>query len=185
MLIIPEPVCCPVQPYEKDPLGAWKEIENDPQIVKFLGGKRCKPNEHAGEVHLVVRRAPVGEDTAIPRYPAAHLQLDLGIVPSAQEPTTTSNWLQDDIIARLQAAHPQDKSTDDKSTRVSYHTRLFRGRYVYLVHTMSAVLQEMVANTLSGHKIPVVSPKLYRWMPHNASFGFLDRPHGILGQIHF
>jgi hypothetical protein len=44
--------------YEKDPLGAWKEIENNPQIVKFLGGKRCKPNEHAGEIHLVVGRAP-------------------------------------------------------------------------------------------------------------------------------
>jgi hypothetical protein len=34
--------------HEKDPLGAWNEIENNPQIVKFLGGKRCKPNEHAG-----------------------------------------------------------------------------------------------------------------------------------------
>ena len=25
----------------------------------------------------------------------------------------------------------------------------------------------------------------YRWMPHNASFGFLDRSRAILGQIHF
>jgi hypothetical protein len=25
----------------------------------------------------------------------------------------------------------------------------------------------------------------YGWIPHNASFGFLDRPHGVLGQIHF
>jgi hypothetical protein len=88
---------------KKDPLEAWKEIENKPQIVKFLGGERCKPKENAGVVQLVVGRAPVGGD-AIPRYPAAHLQLDLGIVPSAQEPTTISNWLQDDIIARLQAA---------------------------------------------------------------------------------
>ena len=115
---------------KKDPLEAWKEIENKPQIVKFLGGERCKPKENAGVVQLVVGRAPVGGDTAIPRYPAAHLQLDLGIVPSAQEPTTISNWLQDDIIARLQAAHPTE-DIDDKSIGVSYHTRLFRGRYVH------------------------------------------------------
>jgi hypothetical protein len=25
----------------------------------------------------------------------------------------------------------------------------------------------------------------YGWIPHNASFGFLDRPRGVLGQIHF
>ena len=25
----------------------------------------------------------------------------------------------------------------------------------------------------------------YGWMPHNASFGFLDRPPATLGQIHF
>jgi hypothetical protein len=25
----------------------------------------------------------------------------------------------------------------------------------------------------------------YGWMPHNAGFGFLDWPRGVLGQIHF
>jgi hypothetical protein len=25
----------------------------------------------------------------------------------------------------------------------------------------------------------------YGWMPHNAGFDFLDRPRGVLGQIHF
>jgi hypothetical protein len=25
----------------------------------------------------------------------------------------------------------------------------------------------------------------YGWIPHNAGFGFLDRPRGVLGQIHF
>jgi hypothetical protein len=28
-------------------------------------------------------------------------------------------------------------------------------------------------------------PAGYGWMPHNASFGFLDRPRAILSQIHF
>jgi hypothetical protein len=55
-----------------------------------------------------------------------------------------------------------DKSIDDTSTGVFYHTRLFRGKYVYMVHTRSAVLQEVVANTLGGHKIPMVAPKLYK-----------------------
>jgi hypothetical protein len=27
-------------------------------------------------------------------------------------------------------------------------------------------------------------PPLYGWIPHNAGFGFLDRPLGVLGQIH-
>jgi hypothetical protein len=25
----------------------------------------------------------------------------------------------------------------------------------------------------------------YGWIPHNSSFGFLDRPRAVLGQIHF
>jgi hypothetical protein len=106
---------------KKDPLEAWKEIENKPRIVKYLGGERCRPKQNAGLVQLVVGRAPVGEDATRPRYPAAYLQLDLGIVPSAQESTTISNWLQDDIIAKLQAAHPKE-GIDDKSIGVFYTT---------------------------------------------------------------
>jgi hypothetical protein len=45
---------------------------------------------------------------------------------------------------------------------VFYHSELYRGRFVYMVHAKSAVLQEMVASTLSGHEIPMVSPKLYK-----------------------
>jgi hypothetical protein len=32
---------------------------------------------------------------------------------------------------------------------------------------------------------PGKAVECYGWMPHNASFGFLDRPRGVLGQIHF
>jgi hypothetical protein len=116
---------------------------------------------------MVVGRAPVGEDTAIPRHPAAYLQLDLGIVPSAQESTTIANRLQDHVIEMLQKAYPQDKSTDDSSIGVPYHTRFYRGKYVYMVHARSAVLQEMVASTLGGHKIPMVEPKLYAYKAAN------------------
>ena len=40
-------------------------------------------------------RTPVGEDANIPKYPAAYIQMDLGIVPGAQESTLISNWFQD------------------------------------------------------------------------------------------
>jgi hypothetical protein len=80
--------------------------------------------------------------------------LDLGIVPGAQESTIISNWLQDDIIAALQAAHPKE-GIEDRSIGVFYHSRLYRGRFVYMVHAKSPVLQEMVVSTLNGHEIPI------------------------------
>jgi hypothetical protein len=48
-----------------------------------------------------------------------------------------------------------------------------------------AVASDVVV--LLGIKIgaPASSKGTYGWMPHNASFGFLDRPPAILGQIHF
>jgi hypothetical protein len=45
--------------YEKDPLEAWKEIENNPQVMKFLGGERYRPKQNAGVVQFVVGRALV------------------------------------------------------------------------------------------------------------------------------
>jgi hypothetical protein len=74
--------------YEGDPLGVGSAKKNggDLQIVKFLGGGRCKPGPNQGVAQLVIGRAPVGGDAAIPKYPAAYIQMDLGIVPGAQEP---------------------------------------------------------------------------------------------------
>ena len=83
-------------------------------------------------------------------------------MPSAQESTTIANRLQDHVIDMLQKAHPLDKSTDDSSTGVFYHTRFYRGKYVYMVHAKSAVMQEIVASALGGHKIPMVEQKLYK-----------------------
>jgi hypothetical protein len=69
--------------------------------VKILGGERCKPGPNQGVVQLVMGRAPVGEDAIIPKYPAPYIQMDLGIVPGAQESTIISNWFQDEIIAAM------------------------------------------------------------------------------------
>ena len=62
----------------------------------------------------------------------------------------------------LQKAYPQDKGTGDSSIGVFYHSRYNRGKYVYMVHARSAVMQEIVASALGGHKIPMVEQKLYK-----------------------
>jgi hypothetical protein len=36
-----------------------------------------------------------------------------------------------------------------------------------------------------ANKKPNIDEAAYGWMPHNASFGFLDIPSAALGQIHF
>jgi hypothetical protein len=138
-------------------------FENNPQVVKLLGGKRCKPGPNQGVVQLVMGRAPVGGDAALPKYPAAHIQMDLGIVPGAQESTAISNWFQDGIIAAMNGAyaHPEE-NIDAKNIGVSYHSKLLRGRFVYMVHAKNAVLQEMVASTLNGHEITMVPRRIYK-----------------------
>jgi hypothetical protein len=75
-------------------------------------------------------RAPVGEDAAIPKCPAAYIQMDLGIVLGAQESTIISNWFQDEIIAAMNNAH-SGANIDTRTTGVPYHSKLFRGRFVY------------------------------------------------------
>jgi hypothetical protein len=58
--------------YERDPLEAWIFFENDPQVVKFLGGERRKPGPNQGIAQLVMGRAPVGEDAILrPKMPCA------------------------------------------------------------------------------------------------------------------
>jgi hypothetical protein len=100
------------------------------RLFFFWGGERCKPGPNLGVVQLVVGRAPVGGDAALPKCPTAYMQMDLGIVPGAQESTAISNWFQDDIIAALNEAHPEE-NIDAKSIGVFYHSKLFRGRFVY------------------------------------------------------
>jgi hypothetical protein len=82
--------------YERDLLEARKKNEDNPQIFFFVGGERRKPGPSQGAVQLVMSRAPVGEEEALPKYPKAHIQMDLGIVPGAQESTAMPNWFQDD-----------------------------------------------------------------------------------------
>jgi hypothetical protein len=89
--------------YEMDPLEAWKKIVDSPQIVKFLGGKRYRPKQDIGVTQIVLQGVAVNwaADGHTPKFPAAFLKVDLGIVPGAQQSPEISNWLQDEILARI------------------------------------------------------------------------------------
>jgi hypothetical protein len=95
-----------------------------------------------------------------PKFPAAFLKVDLGIVPGAQQSPEISNWLQDEVIARMKECNAEAQ-VDDKVLGVFYHRKLYRGQYVYMVHAKNATVQEMVASTLLDYKIPVVPWKIY------------------------
>jgi hypothetical protein len=54
-----------------------------------------------------------------------------------------------------------EAQVDDKMLGVSYHRKLYRRQYVYMVHAKNAAVQEMVASTLLDYKIPMVPWKIY------------------------
>jgi hypothetical protein len=93
------------------------------------------------------KRAAVGEGGYIPRYPAAYLKIDSGIVPGSQQSPEISNWFQDEIIAMINKSLPEAK-VNAKMLGVFYHRKLFRGQYVYMVHAKNAMVQEIVASAL-------------------------------------
>ena len=105
----------------------WKKIADSPQIVKFLGGERCKPKPNIGAIQVVLQRVPVGGGGNIPKCPAAYLKIDLEIVPGSQQSTGISNWFQDEIIAVINRSLPEAK-VRAKMPGVSYHRKLFRGQ---------------------------------------------------------
>jgi hypothetical protein len=75
----------------------------------------------------------VGDESNIPKYPAAYVKIDLGIVPGSQQSTEISNWFQDEIIAMINRSLPEAK-VGAKMPGVSYHRKLFRGQYVYVIY---------------------------------------------------
>jgi hypothetical protein len=115
----------------------------------------------------------VGGDGNIPKYPAAYMKMDLGIVPGAQQSTGIANWLQDEIIAMLSRSH-EEANINAKVIGVSYHRKLFRGKYMYMVHAKNAVLQELVASTLRDYKIPMAP-----WVVYNAVNEIGDMESGL------
>jgi hypothetical protein len=101
------------------------------------------------------------------------MKLELGIVPGAQQSTEISNWLQDEIIAMISKSHP-GAHIDAKVIGVFYHRKVFRGRYVYMVHAKNAVVQEIAASMLKKYKIPMVP-----WVICNAAKEMADMESGL------
>jgi hypothetical protein len=54
-----------------DPLVAWNQIKHCEYTVKFLGGERNKPSDDHSVLSFALGRAPVGEGSWEPSYPAA------------------------------------------------------------------------------------------------------------------
>jgi hypothetical protein len=69
----------------------------------------------------------VGDGSNIPKYPAAYVKIDLGIVSGAQQSTEISNWLQDEIIALINKSLPEAK-VGAKVLGVFYQERAAGGR---------------------------------------------------------
>ena len=64
-------------------------------------------------------------DGISPNFPAAFLKADLGIVPGAQQSPVISNWLQDEILARIKECPTAESLiVDDKMLGVFYHRKL-------------------------------------------------------------
>jgi hypothetical protein len=47
------------------------------------------------------------------------------------------------------------------------------------------VKQDVRGTKFKSTPVDIMSGVVYGWMPHNASFGFLDLTPAALGQIHF
>ena len=70
----PELGPCPIQPYVRNgSVGSVEKIADSPRVVKFLGGERCKPKPNIGVIQVVLQRAPVGDESNIPKYRGTQL----------------------------------------------------------------------------------------------------------------
>jgi hypothetical protein len=63
---------------------AWEKIQHCDYAVKFLGGEQAKPREDHGVISFAMGRSPVGGGSWEPRFPTAHLDAALGVVPGKQ-----------------------------------------------------------------------------------------------------
>jgi hypothetical protein len=131
-----------------------------------LGGARYRPKQDIGVTQIVLQRAAVNwaTDGNTPKFPAAFLKVEVGIVPGAQQSPVISNWLQDEIciLARIkECSTAESLIVDDKMLGVFYHRKLYQGQYVYMMHAKNATVQEMVASVLLDYEIQMVPWKVY------------------------
>jgi hypothetical protein len=85
------------------------------------------PKQNIGVTQVVLQGVAVGGGGHTPKFPAAYLKIDLGIVPGAQQSPEISNRFQDEVIERINKSHA-DAQVGAKMTGVFYHRKLFRGQ---------------------------------------------------------
>jgi hypothetical protein len=112
---------------KRGPYKAWQKVKDIPGALKFLGGKSCEPSKSTGTKCCTLSRAPVGPDSLKPRFPAAHLEMDLGIVVGAQQTPAIANALQQQVKAVVEEAFPRDDRLSPKTYGVPYHNKLAQG----------------------------------------------------------
>jgi hypothetical protein len=85
----------------------------------------------------------------MPRSPAAYLEMDKGIVISAQHTPNISNKLQKQVESHVVKMFPNDDG-------VFYHKQMAGGKHIWMVHALNEEVQEMVAGALAGVKLSLV-----------------------------
>jgi hypothetical protein len=106
-----------------------------PTNREIPGRRKAQAKQGAGVTQIVLQGVAVNwADGCTPKFPAAHLKVDLGIVPGAQQSPEISNRLQDEVIARTKECNAEAQ-VDDKVLGVSYHRKLYRGQHVCVYGT--------------------------------------------------
>jgi hypothetical protein len=146
----------------RDPHEAWQKVKDISGALKFLGGKRCAPSKSTGTKWYTLSRVPVGPDSQKPRYPAAHLEMDLGIVIGAQQTPAVANALQQQVEAVVEARFPRDHRLSLRTYGVSYHSKMAHGaRHAWMVHALNEEVQELVSQALEGAKLSMAEASVY------------------------
>jgi hypothetical protein len=116
---------------KRGPYKAWQKVKDIPGALKFLGGKRSAPKNSTGTKCYAMSRAPVGPDAMKPRFPAAHLEMDRGIVVvGAHQTPAIANALQRQVKAIVDEAFPKDDRLSPTTYGVPYHTLFFCFFYI-------------------------------------------------------
>jgi hypothetical protein len=98
-----------------------------------------------------------------PRYPAAHLEMDLGIVIGAQQTPVVANALQQQVKAVVEERFPRDPRLSLKTYGVFYHSKMAHGAsHVWMVRALNEEVQELVSQALEGARLSMAEASVYK-----------------------
>jgi hypothetical protein len=120
----------------RNPYEAWQKVKDIPGALRFLGGKRCEPEKSTGTKCYTIGRAPVGPDSMMPRPPAGHLEMDMGMIISAQHAPNVLNKLQKQVKEVVEKRFSNDERLSLKAYGVSYRSKMAGARHVWMAHLL-------------------------------------------------